>query len=65
MKRTGILSCGNDRIIGVTTRTMTTPEGFIRVRVGPFPTRAAADDAVPKLDVEEEPFVVRLDETAR
>lgn len=46
---------------GWTTRTMTTPEGFTRVRVGPFPTRAAAEQAVQTLDLDEVPFVIRAD----
>jgi rare lipoprotein A len=46
---------------GWTTRLMTTPEGLLRVRVGPFATRAAAEAAAPKIDVQEEPFVVRKD----
>jgi rare lipoprotein A len=46
---------------GWTTRTMVTAEGFTRVRVGPFPTRAAAEEAVVTLDLDEDPFVVRAD----
>lgn len=42
-------------------RTLSTPEGFLRVRVGPFATREACEAAIPKLGVEDEPFIVRAD----
>jgi len=36
-------------------------DGFSRVRVGPYASRADAERAAPSLPVEEEPFIVRAD----
>jgi rare lipoprotein A len=46
---------------GHAARVVSGMDGFSRVRVGPYPSRAEAEAAAPDLPVDEEPFVVRAD----
>jgi rare lipoprotein A len=42
-------------------RIVETREGFLRVRVGPYATRADAERSAPSLRADDEPFIVRAD----